>query len=153
MFDEALKSNAIKGWLRWEDSSMSFTDFQNLYTFYSLLVGDPENTENTQGARITNPQHMRQFSEIIMSNKSDVILKFLEGELDTDDAVRYTKPELPPVLLRDSLLAFIATLAKFPADQVPQISVENLSLFDEIVQKLEKLRRLRAAYLQVENHE
>lgn len=153
LFDEALKSNAIKGWLRWEDSSMSFTDFQNLYTFYSLLVGDPENTENTQGARITNPQHMRQFSEIIMSNKSDVILKFLEGELDTDDAVRYTKPELPPVLLRDSLLAFIATLAKFPADQVPQISVENLSLFDEIVQKLEKLRRLRAAYLQVENHE
>lgn len=150
LFDEALKSNAIREWLRWQDSVMNFTDYQHRYMFYTLLVGDPE---NSQGPRITNPIHMRQFSEVIMSNKSDVIARFLEGELDVDTAARFTKPEPVKIVLRDSLRAFIDTLSNFPADQLSDLSEGDLALFDEIGRKLNNLRKLRQAYLELERNE
>lgn len=148
LFDEALKSSSIRDWLRWKDNSMSFTDYQRLYTFYSLLVGD-----NVQKERISNPQHMRQFSEIIMSGKSDVLSRFLEGELSLDTAVRLSKPEPPPVLLRDSLKSFIDTLNKFPVEQLSKLSEDDFTLFEQVIQKLGNLRKLREILLQVEKHE
>jgi ParB/Sulfiredoxin domain len=150
LFDEALKSNSIREWLRWQDNLMCFTDYQRTYIFYSLLVGDPENPQN---ARLTNPQDMRHFSEVLMSGKSDVLARFLEGILEVDTAARLTKPEPLNILLKDSLLSFIDTLAKFPAEQLSQVGEEELALFERITQKIDNLRKLREAYIRVESNE
>jgi len=150
LFDEALKSHAISDWLRWKDDGMwCFTDHQNIYMFYCLLVGDPE---NTQPPRITNPQHMRLFSQIIMSGKSDVIAHFLEGELTIDAAARSAKPEPPPIFLHDSLIAFMNVLAKFPVEQLPKLTNNDLELFEKIEYTLDNLRKIREAYLEVERN-
>lgn len=150
LFDEALKSNAIKDWLRWQDNIKEFTDHQRRYSFYSLLVGDPE---KIQPARITNPQHMRLFSSIVMSGKSDIIARFLEGNIDIETAAQLAKPEPPPVLLRDSLHSFIRTLSNFPVEQLMRLTEEDIALFNQITQQLENLRKLHQAYLQVEDDE
>jgi hypothetical protein len=147
LFDEALKSNAIREWLRWQDNPTGFTDYQRLYMFYCLLVDD---LDSGRMASITNPQHMRQFSEILMSGKSDVLAKFLEGEISIETAARLAKPEPLAITLHDSLQSFIDMLAKFPAEQLSNISPEDLELFNQITQKIENIRKLHSAFLQVE---
>ncbi len=103
LFDEAIKPS-IKEWLGWHDKQMCFTNKQRLSTFYSLLVGNPD---NQQPARITNLQSMRQFSKIVMSSKKSVLHRFLEGDLVIYEAMRLVEPEPVDIPLSNNKKGFV----------------------------------------------
>ncbi len=145
LFDEALKSNAIKEWLGWSEELWQFTNAERRPTFYGLLLGD---LEGERGPEITNPQQMRQFGETLASKKVDVLERFIEGELTIERAVSLTKIEPITVPLRDSLRTFLQALEKFPASLLTTITEEDLQLFESIEKKLQELRTLRQASLQ-----
>jgi hypothetical protein len=145
LFDEALKSNAIKEWLGWSEELWQFTNAERRPTFYGLLVGD---LEGERGPEITNPQQMRQFGETLASKKVGVLERFIEGELTIERAVSLTKIEPITVPLRDSLRTFLQALEKFPASLLTTITEEDLQVFERIEKKLQQLRALRQASLQ-----
>lgn len=144
LFDEALKSNAIKEWLGWSEELWQFTNAEHRLTFYELLVGD---LEEESSPKITNPQQMRQFGETLASKKVDVLERFIGGELSIERAVSIAKVEPIIIPLRDSLQTFLQALEKFPASHLATITEEDLRLFDKIEEKLRQLRILRQTSL------
>lgn len=147
LFDEALKSSSIRDWLRWQDSVWQFTDYQHLVSFYGLLVGDPD---TSQPPRITNPQQMREFSTLLTANKPVALSQVLDGNVEIDTAIRSVKPYTVKISLRDSLQAFLEALSKYPAEQIQNLSAEDLTLFSQVEERLEYLRTLFTAYKSLE---
>lgn len=149
LFDEAIKRPSLKMWLGWDEEKSEFTKFQRLNTFYSLLVGDVDSEQ--QKPRITNPQHMRGFAEVLQSEKQTVLMKFLDKELDIDEAVQLAKPDAITIPLSASLRSFKSALAEYPAERLREISDDEIEMFDEIINRLNMLKKMRDAVRDIDS--
>lgn len=150
LFHEAVSLPAVRNWLGWDDSSLTFTDENKLRQFYDLIAPSRDedaegDSESSSSPKITTYSQVRELRAILANAEAAQIL--LDPDRSFSEAVAKAKAEELSKTWRTQVSEAITSLRSISAFDLEALSTEEVAVIESVREVSGKLLGTRQKLL------
>lgn len=146
IFQEAIfhrTESPLWKWLEWDDDDRKFKNETNLKKLLSLNTSEDKNEPRIKRV---NPDLRDYFSKIVDLKHEKILERFMNGDIDLDEAIREVSEEETEIETKEELVDLDFQLGKITEMSnsimtLPLPKIKNSTLKDEFITSLEDLKK------------
>lgn len=140
LFEEVLRSSAMKDWLSWSETDRCFKNTNNLNRFYSWIIPDEE---NKHVRRINDPKQIKSISYLIENHHYSLIDDFETHTLSIEEArVKATENDPKPKDWRRIISTTRELLGSLPQSALIDDGKEFIAELNKLSDIIDKRKRM-----------
>ena len=140
LFEAVHRTNSLKDWLGWSDSTRSFTNIENCKRFYSWITPDEE---HGNGRRIHDPRQIKDVAYLVENQHWSLLGQLDSFELTIDEARNEATANVPKSKdWRKAMAAATTMLGELPQSAMSDDPEEFLTALDAMLEVLIERKRM-----------
>lgn len=140
LFEEVLRSSAMKEWLSWNENERCFKSVNNLNRFYSWITPDEEHKDVR---RINDPKQIKSISYLIENHHHSLVNDFENHILTIEEArVKATENDPKPKDWRKIIITTKELLGNLPQSALIDDGDEFIIELDKLSELIEQRKKM-----------
>lgn len=146
LFEEALSTQSVKGWLGWSDNDFKFHNRDQVRQFYSWIVPDEDNEENKR--RLHDPRHIKKLGALIAGQHTTLLDQVDSHNISIETAFEKARETGPRHDWRSSVDDAALLLKEIPQSAIAEAPVEIATALDDVVKIVNDIKMMATAVTQ-----